>query len=231
MPIALITGASGGLGKEIALALLKDSNEVIGIFNTNNISIEGFENSLHTLKADIRNKADVKNIANYVSEKFGKLDYLINSAGVSRDGLIVNYPESSWDEVIAVNLTGVFYLIREVVPFLKKSDNPHIINISSRSAIRGTAGQCAYSASKAALIGLSASLAKELSEYSIKINTVLPGFLNTAMGRHNESALKRAETESALGTLSSPKEAAMFIATIIKTTTVTGQIFTLDSRL
>ncbi|MBF0464343.1 MAG: SDR family oxidoreductase [Nitrospirae bacterium] len=230
MPITLITGASGGLGKEIALALLKDSTEVIGIYNSNDISIEGFGKALHTLKADIRNKSDVTKITDYVRENFGKLDYLINSAGVSRDGLIVNYPESSWDEVIAVNLTGVFYLIREMVPFLKNSDNPHIINISSRSATRGSAGQCAYSASKAALIGLSMSLTKELSEYNIKVNTVLPGFLNTTMGRLNETALKRAETESVLGTLSSPKEAAMFIATILKTTKVTGQIFTLDSR-
>ncbi|MBF0521080.1 MAG: SDR family oxidoreductase [Nitrospirae bacterium] len=231
MPIALVTGASGGLGKEIALALLNESTDVIATYNTNKISIEGYEKTLHTLKADLRNKTDVTKIADYVRKKFGKLDYLINSAGVSRDGLIVNYPESNWDEVIAVNLTGVFYVIREMVPFLINSDNPHIINISSRSGIRGSAGQCAYSASKAALIGLSMSLSKELSEFNIKVNTILPGFLNTAMGHLNETALKRAETESVLGTLSSTKEAAMLIATILKTTRVTGQFFTLDSRL
>ncbi|MEO5356502.1 MAG: SDR family oxidoreductase [Nitrospirae bacterium YQR-1] len=230
MPIALVTGASGGLGKAIVLSLLKDSAEVIAVYNSSKITIDGYDKTMHPIKTDIRHKSEIEKVAGYISENFEKLDYLINSAGISLDGLIVNYSESKWDEVIAVNLTATFNVIREMIELLKKSENPHIINISSRSAIRGVAGQCAYSASKAALIGLSHTLAMELSPYNIKVNTVLPGYLNTTMGTANKTAMKRARQESALGTLSSPEEAAMFIATILKTTRLTGQIFTLDSR-
>jgi NAD(P)-dependent dehydrogenase (short-subunit alcohol dehydrogenase family) len=111
------------------------------------------------------------------------------------------------------------------------SGGGHIIHISSYSGLRGKAGQAAYSASKASVIGLTVTLAKELAEYNIKVNTLLPGYMPTQMGSKATEAMKKASEESILGTLSNPEEVSGFIAFLVNTCTVTGQVFSLDSRI
>ena len=129
-----------------------------------------------------------------------------------------------------VNLKGCFNTVKAFAPLMMKSGGGHMINISSYSGARGKAGQAAYSASKAALIGLTYTLAKELSEYKIKVNAVLPGYMPTEMGSKASEAMKKAKEESITGSLSDPKKVAEFIAYLITTENITGQVFCLDSR-
>jgi len=133
--------------------------------------------------------------------------------------------------VIATNLRGCFNVIKTAAPLLIKSGGGHIVNISSYSGLKGNSGQAAYSASKAAVIGLTHAAAVELSGYNIKVNALLPGYMPTGMGVGSSAALEEARERSILKKLSSPVEAAEFVATLLKTENVTGQVFSLDSRI
>lgn len=183
------------------------------------------------IKADVGNLHEVEQMARKVYEKWGRIDLLINNAGIAKDGLVMRYEESDWDEVMRVNLKGCFNAVKSFVPFMIASGGGHIIQLSSYSGLRGKAGQAAYSASKASVIGLTVSLAKELAEYNIKVNALLPGYMPTHMGSKAKEAMKKAAAESILGTLSNPEAVAGFIAFLATTCTVTGQIFSLDSRI
>ncbi len=130
---------------------------------------------------------------------------------------------------MAVNIKGAFNLIKSFVPIM--NNGGHIINISSYSGLKGKAGQAAYSASKAALLGLTKTAALELGSHGIKVNAVLPGYMATSMGRAAAGALKVAAFDSLLNTLSDPREVARFIAYLTTTDSITGQTFIFDSRI
>jgi 3-oxoacyl-[acyl-carrier protein] reductase len=174
--------------------------------------------------------AEVSGMAREVENRWGRLDVLINNAGISRDALLVRLDEADWDQVLKVNLRGCLNTARAFVPLLEAAGGGHIINISSRSGLSGRAGQAAYSASKAALLGLTLSLAAELGPLDIRVNALLPGYMPTGMGKRNEKAMERARKESMLKRLSEPSEAASFVLWLAGTENITGQIFTLDSR-
>jgi len=235
MKVAVVTGASRGLGREIAFTLSragyhvavnyhlskKEAAEVVRTMSLPSIAI----------KADVGNLRDVEQMAKQVYKKWGRIDVLINNAGIVKDGLLIRYEEYDWDEVMRVNLKGCFNTVKSFVPFMISSGGGHIIHISSYSGLKGKAGQAAYSASKASVIGLTVTLAKELAEYNIKVNALLPGYMPTQMGSKAEEAMKKASKESILGTLSNPEAVSEFIACLTKTCTVTGQVFALDSRI
>jgi 3-oxoacyl-[acyl-carrier protein] reductase len=232
MYFALVTGASGGLGREIVLGLLKDDITVFGVYNNTDIRSKFQEyNRFIPIKADINIKTDIIRLFKEINIKTDRLDYLINAAGVTHDGLLIRYSESDWDMVISINLSACFYIIKEALGLLRQTGNGHIINITSISGIKGNTGQAAYSASKAGLIGMSLSMAKELSEFGIRVNVVNPGYMPTVMGNLRQEAMRKAKNESLMNTLSDPMESAQMIINILKMKNITGQIFNLDSRI
>ena len=199
---ALITGAGGGIGKAIAKAYVEEGASVI-ICGRNEVTLKdacqeiskSFNfHLMHTahqilphgeieyVKADIVNKDDIKRIANRVKEKWNKLDILVNNASILGVRTpILDYPEDIWEEVINVNLNGQFFVIKAVLPFLLKSNNGSIINVSSSVGRRGKALWGAYSASKFGLEGLTQVLADELSSSNVRVNSVNPGGTRTEM--------------------------------------------------
>jgi len=235
MPVALVIGGSGGLGREITLTLLKNNCQVISTYHSGDgkfIDSSGScKKKVMVLKMDLRKKEEVKEMINFVELQFGRLNYVVNTAGVTRDNLLPRYREKDWDEVISVNLTGCFHIINNTIPLLIKGRGGHILIISSISGVKGREGQVAYSAAKGGLLGLTLSAARELAHLNIRVNAVLPGYMKTKMGEENLSALKGAQNKSLLNCLSSPSEVASFIYRLLKTERVTGQVFSLDSRI
>jgi 3-oxoacyl-[acyl-carrier protein] reductase len=235
MPVAVITGAARGLGRHIAMALHecgyhvvinylhshKDAGELTGALGERAVAI----------RADVASLEQVKDMTEKVRDLWGSVDVLVNNAGVVRDGLLMGYQERDFDEVLAVNLKGCFNTVRTLAPLMEKSGGAHIVNISSRSGMKGRAGQAAYSAAKAGVIGFTLSAARELAEQNIMVNAVLPGYMPTDMGEGAKKAIKRATQESVLGTLAEPSETARFITMLVTAKNVSGQIFCLDSRI
>jgi 3-oxoacyl-[acyl-carrier protein] reductase len=186
--------------------------------------------SCHLFKADVSSHNEVNAMADFVRDKFGRLDNLINNAGLAVDGLLVRYDEDAWDRVIDVNLKGCFLCIRALSSLMAETGGGHVVNIASYSGLKGKAGQAAYSAAKAGVIGMSKTLAREMAPLDIRVNTVLPGYMETRMGAGAERALLKAREDSMLGRLSDPEEVAGFIGYLCATRTITGQVFSLDSR-
>lgn len=234
-PVALITGASRGLGKTIALTLLKNSyNLVVNYFSSGEnalLSFKGINKGVLTVKADVRDLRQVEEMAVIIEETFGRLDFIINNAGLAKDNLLFKQTEQEFDEIVDTNLKGCFHVLKIMAPIMIKSGGGHIVNISSYSGVKGKTGQAAYSASKAALIGLTYTAAREFAGYNIKVNALLPGYMKTDMGERALKAMETARTDSLLKSLSAPEDVAGFILHLLSTKNITGQVFSLDSRI
>jgi 3-oxoacyl-[acyl-carrier protein] reductase len=230
--VALITGGSRGFGAEVARAFGRAGYAVAVNYLGRGTEAEAVAKSIGgdavAFKADVGSPADVEMMARAINDRWGRLDVLVNNAGIVRDALFVRYAEADWDEIMRVNLKGCFNAVRACVPLME--GRGHIVNISSRTALVGKPGQAAYSASKAALMGFTRSLAKELGKMGIRVNALMPGYLPTDMGRSAGAAMERAQEESMLGSLSDPDEAASFVLWLAGTENITGQVFVLDSR-
>jgi len=235
MPVALITGASKGLGRQMALALSEDGYSVTANYLSSPTEaaslIKTAGRGSVALRADVGDSRQVRAIAEEIKREFGRLDVIINNAGIAKDHLLLKQTELEWDNIIRTNLNGCFHVIRTLSPLMIESGGGHIINISSYSGLKGQAGQAAYSASKAALLGLTISAAQELSEYNIRVNAVLPGYMMTKMGAGAPKASEKAKNVNILKKLSQPREVAAFILQLVKTENISGQIFNLDSRI
>ncbi len=170
-------------------------------------------------------------MADAVYRKWGRIDVLINNAGITKDSLMIKLKEAEWDEILRVNLKGCFNTIKTFSHGMISSGGGHIINISSYSGVKGKEGQAAYSASKSAMLGLTYTAARELAGYNIMVNALLPGYMQTEMGVAAKKAMERAKEQSITGALSNPEEVAGFVAYLIKTENITGQVFSLDSRI
>lgn len=229
---ALVTGAAGLLGKEIALSLLKNSYYVVINYHESEFMAELTEREkkrILLIRSDVSKYDDVEKMSEEVFKRFNSIDVIINNAAITRDELLIKHKETDWLDVINVNLKGAFNCIKAFVPLMKEGG--HIINISSYSGLKGKAGQVAYSASKAALIGLTKTAAKEFAHKNIRVNAIAPGYMASKMGILAQRAMREAIRESLLKTLCDPKEVAKFILYLIETKTITGQIFCLDSRI
>lgn len=189
MSLALITGSARGIGAAIALRLAEDGFDIA----LNDISEKSFENNDITDKikakgvkcekfiADVSSAAQVEETVKAIKETFGSIDVLVNNAGITRDGLLARMSEENYDLVIAVNQKSVYNMMRYVVPVMMKQRSGRIINMSSVAGLHGNAGQFNYSASKAAIIGMTKSAAKELGSRGINVNAIAPGFISTPM--------------------------------------------------
>jgi 3-oxoacyl-[acyl-carrier protein] reductase len=234
MRAALVTGASRGLGKQIALALSARGyqvavNHLSSEKEATDVAEKAGEGSF-AVRADVGDIHQVEEMALQIGNRLGRLDAVINNAGITKDNLLLRQSENDWDRIVKTNLKGCFNVIRTMAPLMKKSGGGHILNISSYSGLKGKAGQSAYSASKSALIGLTHTAARELAQYDIRVNVLLPGYMMTEMGANALKAMEKAREDSIAKKLSDPLEVAEFVAYLLGTKNITGQVFSLDSR-
>lgn len=199
--VAIVTGASRGIGKAIALELANEGAKVVVNYNRNAASAEEIVKTLLeagkeavALQADVADASQVEKLVQSTVERFGRVDILINNAGVTRDKLVMRMSEEDWDTVLNTNLKGAFLCSRAVAPIFLRQRSGIIVNISSVIGKVGGPGQANYSASKAGLIGLTKSLAKELGSRNIRVNAIAPGFIETEM----TEVLKPEQREAAL---------------------------------
>src|SRR5690554_3732058 len=186
--VALVTGASRGIGKEVALTLASHGATVVINYNGSKEKadqvLEEITNSngkAIVYQADVSDFDAAKQMIKDVKKQFGDIHILVNNAGITRDNLILRMSEDDFNDVIDINLKGAFNCLRHISPIMLKQRYGRIINISSIVGIHGNAGQVNYSASKAGLIGMTKSLAKELGSRGITVNAVAPGYINTDM--------------------------------------------------
>ncbi|MEK6808117.1 MAG: 3-oxoacyl-[acyl-carrier-protein] reductase [Nanoarchaeota archaeon] len=184
--IALITGASKGIGKAIAIEFAKNNADVIINYNSNKTSALAVEEEIKKLgrkvlsiKADVSKYEDVSLMIGLIKKEFGKINILVNNAGITRDRTLKNMTKDEWESVINVNLNSIYNVTKQALALIP--ENGSIINISSIVGLNGNFGQCNYSATKSAVIGFTKSLAKEIGKYNIRVNAIAPGFIETDM--------------------------------------------------
>ena len=186
--VVFVTGGSRGIGKAIALKYAENGYNVVINYVSDKTDVDELEKEFKEkgaesliLKADVSKTEEVENVVKQAIENFGKIDVLVNNAGITRDMLLMRMKEEDFDKVIEINLKGTFLVTKAVTPYMMKKRNGRIINLSSVVGVTGNAGQCNYSASKAGIIGFTKSVAKELASRNIRANAVAPGFIATDM--------------------------------------------------
>ncbi|WP_340121721.1 3-oxoacyl-ACP reductase FabG [Methylobacter svalbardensis] len=193
--IALVTGASRGIGRAIAARLAQDGFFVIGTATTDNgadsISVYLGERG-KGLKLDVANPESIAEVMKMVNDEFGAPAVLVNNAGITRDNLLMRMKDEEWDDIINTNLTSVFRMSKAVLRGMMKAKTGRIINISSVVGATGNAGQANYAAAKAGMVGFAKSMAKEVGSRNITINTVSPGFIDTDMTKELGDDIKNA---------------------------------------
>ncbi len=213
--IALVTGAAQGIGRDIALALAIDGADV-AICDVNLEAAQKTAGDIETkgrkslaLKANVAASADVTAMIDQVVEKFGRIDILVNNAGITRDGLILRMKDEDWDLVLSINLKGAFLCTKAALRYMSKQRGGTIINIASIVGAMGNAGQANYVASKAGLIGLTKTIAREYANRGITANAVAPGFIDTAMTQAlSENVRTELAKQIPLGKLGTPEDVA-----------------------
>jgi 3-oxoacyl-[acyl-carrier protein] reductase len=238
--IAFVTGGSRGIGAAIVQRLAKDGFHVVAVARTldkleaicNQIKSEG--GSAEPLAVDISDPKALAAAVEKVAETHGRLDVLVNNAGITKDGLILRMDDEDFDAVINTNLKSAFVAIRSAARPMMRSKGGRIINISSVSGVAGNAGQSNYAASKAGLIGLSKSVAKELAGKNITCNVVAPGFIATDMtDALNDQIKERVKEFIPLKRFGQPHEIAGVVAFLAgpDSTYVTGQVILVDGGM
>lgn len=239
--IALVTGASRGIGKAIALALAKEGAVVILNYNGSKGKALKTEEELKALgaktmlyQADVSHSESVSKMIKEIMETYGRIDILVNNAGITKDNLIMKMSEEDFLNVLQTNLTGCFHTCKAVSRIMLKQKYGRIINISSIVGIYGNAGQVNYAASKAGIIGLTKSLAKEIGAKGITVNAVAPGFIKTEMTKQlPDNILAKAQENIPLRRLGEAKEVADLVAFLAsdRASYITGQIIGVDGGL
>jgi len=238
---ALITGSSRGIGRAIAIKLAKSGFDVMINYSGNEEKALQVKAECMALgqkaaifKANVGSQEDVSKLVAATIEAFGSIDVLVNNAGITRDNLMLRMSEADFDEVIDVNLKGVFYLTKQVSKLMFKKRSGKIINITSVSGVTGNIGQANYAASKAGVIGLTKTVAKELAARGICVNAVAPGFIQTDMTDVLGNDLKTKIQETVpLKRLGTPEDIAEMVGFLAGdgASYITGQIFHVDGGL
>lgn len=186
--VALITGATRGIGRQIAITLAKEGYDIALNYRKENEELESVKKEIEenkvvclAVKGDVSNFEECEEVVKQTIEKFGKIDVLVNNAGITKDMLLMRMKKEDFEQVIDVNLIGTFNMTKNVIQSMLKARSGRIINISSVVGVSGNAGQTNYSASKAGIIGFTKSLAKEVASRGILVNAVAPGFIETSM--------------------------------------------------
>ena len=232
--IVIITGASKGIGKAISKQMVDEGyfTLLVDVDKENGKVLEaafGAENAKF-FPANISDESEVKALFRFVIDNFGRIDVLINNAGIIRDNIIWKMPIEEFDEVIRVNLRGTWLMCREAAKIMRKQKNGRIINIASRAWL-GNAGQSNYAASKAGIVGLTRVLALELGRYNIFVNTVAPGLIDTPLTQALPENVKQKLIDAQpTKTIGQPEDVANAVAFLSsdKTRFITGQILYVD---
>lgn len=239
--IALVTGAAKGIGRAIALALAADGATVVVNYNGSKERAEHVLEEIRLLESDGMiyqcNVADTKAVDTMVKDvikTYGRLDILVNNAGITRDNLIMRMSEEDFDAVIDANLKGCFNTIKAASRQMLKQREGRIINISSVSGILGNAGQANYAASKAGIIGLTKTMAREFASRGVTVNAIAPGFVETDMTQVLSDSVKEAATaQIPLGRFGKPEDIANMAAYLAseKAGYITGQVISVDGGM
>ena len=235
--LALVTGGSRGIGKACALKLAEAGYDIVinyaGNVDAANKTVEEIKAlgvEAEAFKFDVSNHEEVTEAINKIVEKYGRIDVLVNNAGITRDGLLMRMSKENWDAVINTNLTGVYNVTQPVVKVMINQRSGSIVNMSSIVGVYGNAGQANYAAAKAGLIGFTKSLAKEFASRNIRANAVAPGFIMTDMTKGLDS--EKAAEHIPLKRLGEPEDianAVKFLA--VDATYITGQVLQVDGGL
>jgi len=236
---AIVTGAATGIGRAIALRFARDGvnivlNYLVGDPASLVEEIKTLRQGVQCLpvQADVSSFEQTKHLIDVAHKEFGRIDYLINNAGITKDGLILKMDEEDFDSVVDVNLKGAFNTIRHVSPIMLKQRGGAIVNIASVAGTRGNAGQANYSASKAGLIGLTMAVAKELGSRGITSNAVAPGFIESDMTAVLPDAIKTKLLDSiALKRYGRVDEVADVVHFVANCKYMTAQVITIDGGM
>ncbi len=239
--VAIITGAGRGIGKAIALKLAEAGADIVindipgsDYADEAKAEVEALGVKAIVVRGDVRNTEDVENLVSKTVEEFGGVDILVNNAGITRDGLMIRMSEDDWDTVMDINLKGAFNCIKAAVRPMMKKRSGSIINIASIVGVMGNAGQANYVASKAGLIGLTKTVAKEFSTRNIRCNAVAPGFIESHMTDVLDENVKKAYFDaiplSRFGKTEDVAKAVLFLASDMSGY-ITGQTINVDGGL
>jgi 3-oxoacyl-[acyl-carrier protein] reductase len=237
---ALITGGSQGIGAAASLELAREGANICLTYRKHEAEAMMYADQIQKLgrqalavQCDIASFADAERVVKAAIEKFGRLEILVNNAGMNWDGVSWKMTEEQWDRVLEVNLKGYFNFTRQVAPLFKEQKYGRIINVTSINGLRGKFGQTNYSASKAGIIGFTKALAKELGGFDVTVNAVAPGLIETAMLKESEARDKiidLAMGESALKRVGQPEDLAYLVAFLAsnKARHITGEVIKVD---
>ncbi|AUN15389.1 3-oxoacyl-[acyl-carrier-protein] reductase [Paraclostridium sordellii] len=239
--VALITGGSRGIGKAIAIKLASYKANIVINYTSNKEhalkvkeEIESYGVKSIVIKCDVSKSDEVNNMIEEVVKEFGQIDILVNNAGITRDGLLMRMKEEDFDSVIDINLKGVFNCTKSATKYMMKKRYGKIINISSVVGLIGNAGQANYCASKAGVIGLTKSSARELASRNINVNAIAPGFIDTDMTSVLNENLKETMLKNIpQNRFGSPEDVAnlvLFLASDMSSY-ITGQIINVDGGM
>jgi 3-oxoacyl-[acyl-carrier protein] reductase len=238
--VALITGAAQGIGKAVALLLARNGADIV----VSDINLEKAEETAKeiesigskaiAIKVNVASLNEVEQMVEAVLEKLGKIDILVNNAGITRDKLILRMTEEDWDVVLDVNLKGTFNCTKAVVRHMAKQRSGKIVNIASVTGEMGNAGQVNYSASKAGVIGLTKTIAREFAQRGINVNAIAPGFIVTPMTEvlpeKQKEELKRLIPMERLGKPEDVAEAVLFFVSE-ESNYITGQVLNVNGGI
>jgi 3-oxoacyl-[acyl-carrier protein] reductase len=238
--VALVTGAAQGIGKAVALLLARNGADIV----VSDINLEKAEETANEIssigrkalavKVDVANWNDVERMVEVILEKFAKIDILVNNAGITRDKLILRMTEEDWDAVLNVNLKGTFHCTKAVVRHMAKQRSGKIVNIASVVGEMGNAGQANYSASKAGVIGLTKTIAREFAQRGININAIAPGYIETPMTEvlpeKAKEELKKLIPMERLGKPEDVAEAVLFLVSE-ESNYITGQVLNVNGGI
>ena len=236
--VAVVTGANTGLGQGMAVALAEAGAKVVGVGRRScaetKEKIEAFGGSFTEVLADLSTTAAVDTVLSGALDAYGRVDILVNNAGITKDGLLMRMSEEDFSDVIDVNLKGTFHCIRFASRQMMKQRSGKIINLASVVGISGNAGQVNYAASKAGIIGMTKSAAKELASRGITVNAVAPGFIETEMTEVLSDKLKEEmRGQIPLARMGQPEDVAKAVAFLASehASYITGQVLQIDGGM
>lgn len=239
--VAVVTGASRGIGAEIAKTLAKEGAKVVVNYSGSEAKakevvaeIEALGSEAIAVRADVSNSEDVKAMMDETIAKFGKIDFLVNNAGITRDNLLMRMKEDEWDDVMNINLKGVFVCTKAVTRQMMRQRSGKIVNVASIVGVAGNPGQANYVAAKAGVIGLTKTTAQELASRNILVNAVAPGFITTDMTEALPEEVKEGMLRMIpLKRLGEPEHVAKTVAFLLSDDAnyITGQTIHIDGGM
>ncbi len=234
--IIIITGASRGIGREIAKELAEEGEKVIANYNKSEEAANNLKEELNKknieidiVQADVSKREDAKRLTQYALKKYGRIDVLINNAGIAEYKLFTDETDEDWQKIMNTNLYSAFAMSQEVIPNMIHNKKGCIINMSSAWGVVGGSLEVIYSVSKAGLDGLTKALAKELGPSNIRVNSIAPGMINTKMNdKFNKEEIEELKEEIPLEKIGEPSDIAKCVKWLIEDTYTTGQVISIN---